>query len=535
MPRSGWIHRPTRAATASLVRDQIARHGKQIRGNNGEILYRRYRRRQTQTVNNPPAILEQAFSAHRAGQFEQAIALYQQVLAHDATQIWAHNGIGHAYFSLGRYPEARAGFEAAIRIDPSFAEAFHGLGLLEKSWANYDEALEHFRHAQRLRPDYVDAIAGEASLLEAVGKKKEAYDLLASLVEKGIVNTNLAVAYANVARHDGETERALAALRRALSVPNLARADQVYLHFELGKHLDAAGDYTAAFEHFRQGNLLKGAVFDSVRHAGIVNEIIRTFDRKGFPDYARAAQTSDLPVFIVGMPRSGTSLVESILAAHPAVHGAGELDFFGLFSRSLPPSLVSGKTLLQLMRAVDGATLDRVATEYLNLLRRLGGDAVVRVTDKMPYNFFWLGLLELLFPDARVIHCLRDPRDTCLSIYFHDFTGQHHYAYDLRNIGLYYREYRRLMAHWREVGSLPLLEVQYESLVKSPDAQTRRIVEFCGLSWNNACLKFHTSNRVTKTASYDQVRRPLYASAVGRWRHYEAYLSPLIEELDQEL
>jgi hypothetical protein len=152
----------------------------------------------------------------------------------------------------------------------------------------------------------------------------------------------------------------------------------------------------------------------------------------------------------------------------------------------------------------------------------------------MPYNFFWLGFLEVLFPGARVIHCLRDPRDTCLSIYFHDFIGQHHYAYDLRNIGLYYREYRRLMTHWREVGTLPMLEVQYETLVQSPEMELPRIIEFCGLPWDDACLNFHSSNRVTKTASYDQVRRPLYASAVGRWRHYESYLSPLIEALAEK-
>lgn len=475
--------------------------------------------------------LEQAFAAHRTGQYERAIALYRQMLALDANHAAACNGLGFAYFSLGDYSSARAGFEAAIRIEPAFPEAFHGLGLIEKSWGNYEVALQHFRHAQRLRPNYVDAIAGEAGSLEALGSKKEAYDLLASLMDNGTINANLAVAYASVARHVGESERALAALRRVLDSPNLSHADQVYLNFEIGQFLDAAGDYDQAFEHFRMGNRLKGAVFDHARHVGIVNEIIRAFGRKGFPGIARAANHTDLPVFIVGMPRSGTSLVEGILAAHPNVHGAGELDFFGLFSRSLPPALVSGKTTAQLVHALDREVLDRAASEYLDLLRRLGGNTVVRITDKMPYNFFWLGFLEILFPGARVIHCMRDPRDTCLSIYSKDFTGQHNYAYDLRNIGLYYCDYRRLMSHWREVGSLPMLEVSYESLVESQELQTRSIVAFCGLPWSNACLDFHSSGRVTRTASYDQVRRPLYRSAIGRWQHYEKHLLPLISVL----
>jgi tetratricopeptide (TPR) repeat protein len=499
--------------------------------------YKRSQRLDPDTGNQPPtvknahSILQQAFNAHRAGQFELAIMLYHRVLALDAQHVWANNGLGLAYFSLGRYPEARTRFEAAAKADPSFAEAFHGLGLIEKSWGNYDEAFKHFRQARRLRPGYVDAIAGEAALLEATGQKREAFDLLASLVDQGVINTNLAVAYANAARHLGSTERAQSILRRALDIPDLAVADRVYLNFELGKLLDTMQEYDMAFDYFREANRLKGVVFDYTQHVQVVNEIIRGFGESGFPDLARANNTSDLPVFIVGMPRSGTSLVESILASHPAVYGAGELDFFGLFSRSLPPELVSRKSISQLMRALDAITLNRVASEYLSMLRSLDGDAVVRVTDKMPYNFFWLGLFTLMFPRSRVIHCMRDPRDTCLSIYFQNFTGQHHYAYDQRNIGLYYREYDRLMAHWRDIGSLPMLEVQYESLVESPDVQIRRIVEFCGLPWDDACREFHASDRVTKTASYDQVRRPLYRSSIGRWRHYEKYLSPLIEVL----
>ena len=202
-----------------------------------------------------------------------------------------------------------------------------------------------------------------------------------------------------------------------------------------------------------------------------------------------------------------------------------------IFARMAPPRFAGARSVTELLQIIDPGSIDPIANAYLALLKQLGGGSAVRVTDKLPYNFYRLGLFALLFPRARVIHCMRDPRDTCLSIYFQNFTNRHDYAYDLRNIGLYYREYLRLMAHWREVGTLPMLEVQYEKVVQSPETELRRIVEFCGLPWDDACFRFYSTERVTKTASYDQVRRPLYSSSIGRWRNYEAHLVPLVESL----
>jgi tetratricopeptide (TPR) repeat protein len=482
-------------------------------------------------TSNLNSLLQQAYSAHTQGLLDQASVYYRQVLAQDPTHPEANNGFGLALYDLSRYPEAHACFRTAADRNPSYPEAHYGLALVEKALGNYDQAFSHLRRARELRADYIDAIAVEASLLELVGRKQEAFDLLAGFVDRGLVNTNLAVSFASAARHVGQEQRAVEVLSRALEVPGLALSHQRELHFELGKRLDALSRYDEAFRHFQEANRLKGAVYDPARQTRLVDELIRAFSEKGFPGYARATNASELPVFIVGMPRSGTSLVESILASHPAVFGAGELDFMGLFSRLAPPSLVAGGNIFEMMRRLDVASIDRIANEYLAMLRRLGGEAVVRVTDKMPYNFLRLGLLALFFPRARVIHCQRDPRDTCLSIYFQHFTGRHDYAYDLRHIGLYYREYRRLMAHWRELRTLPILEVQYETLVRSPETELPRIVEFCGLPWDDACSRFYATDRVTKTASYDQVRRPLYDSSVGRWRYYERHLSPLLEGL----
>jgi tetratricopeptide (TPR) repeat protein len=482
-------------------------------------------------MSNLGFLLQQAYSAHTQGRFAEAIVHYRQVLAQDPAHAEASYGLGLALYDLARYPEARARFQAAADRKPSFPDAHYGLALAEKALGNYEQAFSHLHDAQRLRPDFIDAIATEADLLERVGRKQEAYDLLAGLVDRGLVNTNLAVGFAKIARHFGQEQRAVEVLRRALDVPGLALSHRRELHFELGSRLDTLHRYDEAFPHFAEANRLKGAVYDHARQVSITDDLIRAFGTTGFPGYARATNVSELPVFIVGMPRSGTSLVESVLASHPAVFGAGELDFMALFTRFAQPKLGGARSVAEVMRRIDAGMADLIANEYLALLRRLGGDSVTRVTDKLPYNFYRLGMFSLLFPRARIIHCVRNPRDTCLSIYFQHFTGAHDYAYDLRNIGRYYREYRRLMNHWREVGTLPMLEVQYETLVQSPETQLPRIVEFCGLPWDDACSRFHATERVTKTASYDQVRRPLYSSAMGRWRHYERHLSPLVESL----
>jgi tetratricopeptide (TPR) repeat protein len=484
-------------------------------------------------MSNLNLLLQQAYSAHTQGLLDQAMTFYRQVLAQDPAHAEANNGFGLALYDQARYPEAYARFRLATDRNPSFPDAHYGLALVEKALGNYDQAFSHLRRAQELRPDYIDAISVEAGLLELVGRKQEAFDLLAGYVDRGLINTNLAISFAAAARHVGQGERALAVLRRALEVTDLAHAHRRELHFELGRHLDMMERYDDAFAHFQEANRLKGVVYDPGRQKRLVDEIMQVFGHQNFPEYARASSSSDLPVFIVGMPRSGTSLVESILASHPAVFGAGELDFMGLFTRLAPPSLAGKRTLSELMCALDAPSMDWIANEYLALLRRLGGDSVIRVTDKMPYNFFRLGLLTLFFPGARVIHCRRDPRDTCLSIYFQNFTGQHDYAYDLRQIGLYYREYLRLMDHWRGLGTLlPMIEVDYETLVQSPEMQLPRLVEFCGLPWDDACSRFYATDRVTKTASYNQVRRPLYMSSIGRWRHYERHLGALLEALE---
>jgi hypothetical protein len=278
---------------------------------------------------------------------------------------------------------------------------------------------------------------------------------------------------------------------------------------------------------------LKQASFDRKTFEEYINNLTATFTRDFLARIPHAENNNELPVFVVGMPRSGTTLVESILASHPDIYGAGELGYVTEISIKL------GKLLgndLAFPASINDMTVDAansIAGEYISALRVLAGDAT-RVVDKFPSNFLYLGLIQVLFPAARVIHCRRDPRDTCLSIYFKNFVGAHPYAYNLEDLGFFYTKYQRLMEYWRQTLSIPILEVDYESLVSDQENISRQLVSFCGLKWHDDCLKFHEHERFAATASYDQVRKPIYKTSVNRWKNYEKYIQPLTNALNMK-
>jgi hypothetical protein len=346
-------------------------------------------------------------------------------------------------------------------------------------------------------------------------------------------------ALATVAIHDlyplgaSEIER----IRTLLARPNLPPARGCVLHLGLANLRQRAGAYDEAFGHFRQGNALRrglfqqqGTAFDPAAHRACVDAIIRTFDAAYFQRVAGFGLDSEVPVFIVGMPRSGTSLLEQILASHPQVAGGGELRHVPRLVDALPAQLRAPEGYPGCMARVDGPAIRSLAERHLERLTRLGG-AALRVTDKLPVNFLHLGLIATLFPRARIIHCRRDPLDVCVSCYTSYFRGLH-FTWDLNDLGQYYRQYERLMAHWRTVLPLPILDVVYEELVADPEAVSRELVAFCGLDWDARCLAFHENPRAVHTVSALQVRRPMYTNSVGRWRRYAAHLQPLLEALN---
>jgi tetratricopeptide (TPR) repeat protein len=499
--------------------------------------------------------------------FDEAIAGYLRAIDLKGDDAVAHLNLGNALCDSERFAEAAGAYARAVELRPDFFEAHNRLGLALANLRRFDEALLAHRRALALRPDDATAhdtlgatlllqhdmpaaaasfrralaLAPDAATswnglgmaLQALGEFAEASDCFRRAValspDRAFFHKNLIT----TGRHQADPAQ-VERLARLLGQTDLPVHDRVDAGFALGKLLDDSDRFDEAIASYAQANaLFRGALassgrgYDAAAVRRTVERLIETFTPGYFAARRDWGDASELPVFIVGMPRSGTSLVEQIAASHPDVFGAGELQDL---ERVLAPR--AGSQDPAAGHGWDARLIADVARAYLERLRALGGGAA-RVTDKMPGNVFHLGLIALLFPRARVILCRRDGRDTCLSCYFQHFGKQnpHLYCYDLVDCGRQYLEVDRLTTHWLRALPLPMLELHYEALVADQEGQSRRLIEFLGLPWDPACLEFHRTKRAVLTASVWQVRQPLYQRSVGRWRHYARHLGPLLDIL----
>lgn len=428
---------------------------------------------------------------------DQAVSIYRHLLQREPHNVQAHVGLGMTYLQLGQADEASACSQTALAISP----------------------------------DSVDAIALAADIDEKEGRLKQALHRLRPLIHAGITNPYIVLTYAGVCRSQKTPEEAIDALESLLdSSRPLSPGECAGIHFVLGELCDSVGDYETAFEHYTRGNTINKRGFDRSQPEHDVNAMTKLYTADYLKRMARADNRSELPVFIVGMHRSGTSLVEQILACHPDVHGAGELPDIMQMVSSLHSLLGSDCRNIDCLPMMTKNVLDLLSEKHLARLASLGGPSK-RVVDKMPGNFMYLGFIQQMFPGARIIHCIRNPLDTCLSTYFQNFGGAQTYMNDLGDLGYVYRCYHRMMVHWQKVLRLPVLQIQYEELVARPGHVIRELVAFCGLPWCEQCLSFHSSERFVNTASYDQVRQPMYTRSVKRWEHYKKHLGPLREAL----
>lgn len=535
-------------------------------------------------------------SQNNLGNLDDAEAAFRRATELEPDNATAWNYLGHVLRAHGQLEAARDTFSKALAIAPDLAGAHHNLATVYNELGELDLAEESFRRGLALRaddpqgwqnlgdllhvrgrladaescyqrvldvsPDNPDALAALATLAQGRNRHDQAQALFARVLE---IETRHPVALAGMAWHlelQGDPERALALLERdksSVSTPELLsiyarllrRSDRedeavvmlepwyrkaineepvpIHLLFALGDAYDKQGRYDQAFGCYQLGNRRRRAKFDPTGHRAWIDSQIHVYtsDAMEATPVKRGDQGVQ-PVFIVGMPRSGTSLIEQILAAHPAVFACGERDWVHRLAKSLERG-AGGYAASD--PALDQDPLAGKADEYVSAAGTLP-TGTRWLTDKLPANFLYLGLISRLFPDAHVIHCERDLMDSGLSCFKQNFkSNAMSFSHELTHIGVYAIEYQRLMAHWQSVLPLPVLTVPYHELVADQEVWTRKLVDFLELPWDARCLRFHELDRVVNTASYEQARRPVYRSSVGQWRNYEAQLQPLRDAL----
>ena len=464
------------------------------------------------------------------GKPDEAIASLQRAvsLRPDFTDV--HYNLGNILKNRGSLEQAADAYQKVLELRPGFEPAQNSLGNALTSLGRLQEAMDHYDAILAMQPASLDALCGKVLVLDKCGEFAAAFELMQPHLEVKSPHAVLAVTFAEMAHHYNKQEEAIGWLAHLLTKGEWSPQEQTRLHFAQGKLYDMTGRHNTAFEQFRAGHSLYVVDFDIEQYAALIDTLITTFNADSLRAFPHATQDTALPVFIIGMPRSGTTLVEQILASHPLVGGGGEREDINDLAVSIPDKTGSGGHYPAGIDALTQEQVDTFTTEYLERLRA-AAPAALHITDKMPHNFMYLGLIQRLFPQARIIHCIRDPLDTCLSCYFQNFSGHHPYAHDLSMLGKYYREYSRLMRHWETVLEIPMMNLHYEELVSNQEPVSRAIVEFCGLEWDDACLQFHKNQRAITTSSYDQVRQPMYTKSIGRWKSYEEHLDPLITAL----
>ena len=505
-------------------------------------------------------LLARADEAVANGDHEMVVETYQQLLKLKPRHLLARNNLGVALWKLGQYHEAAEQFRRAAGIQSNFSDAQFNYGTMLRLIGRIVESEMPLRRALKLDPKHTEARVSLGLTLVLLGRLREGSECFENALKMSASHPGALVGLGRIASLEGRFDEAERQFRRALAVDKglptawaglvqlrrmtaadgdwlkgaetiassgIPPVEEADLRFAIGKYCDDNGQFERAFKSFKRGNeLLRMSAdrYDRPLRTRFVDDLIRAYPREAFAALGAGASDSARPVFVTGMMRSGTTLVEQIISSHHFAHGAGELPFWAQVVAKNEPVIRRGEVDESLKRAW--------ADQYLKTLQRCSADAL-RVTDKSTFNSDYLGLIHSVFPNARILYVRRDPIDTCLSCYFNQFSSAQNFTFDLGDLAHYYREHQRLVTHWRSV--LPpgaMMEVPYEELVESQEKWTRRILEFIGLEWDERCMEYHTAERPVLTASFWQVRQRLYTDSLERWRRYEKFIGPLRELRD---
>jgi len=517
-----------------------------------------------------PALYNLADLLFRRDRIEESINCLTEVVKRCPDWAQAHFNLAVAHERAAQIALALESMKRAHRLNPHLPKIAAKLGGLCRALHYQLEAIEHYNNALNADPADIDAVLGLAQVQAAEGRGDEALALLTDFLDRHPGDPRLPLALADLWMARGDNQEAERCYNAALLL-DPGNADAIYgkswvrkynivdtdwishlerlatneavndatrstAQFALGKVYNDCNQFELAFVNARKANetckqMYAHRRYERSAHEDHVSALIETCSLDWIRQWtAEDGVDSELPVLVIGMPRSGTTLAEQIISSHPLAHGAGELVYFTSLADLLPAQIPGGGPYPTCLKQLNSNLAKRIATGYLELLKRHSASAL-RIVDKNPFNFLHLGLIGSLFPKARIIMCRRDPLDVAVSIYFQSFSTYSNFAWDLLDIGHYYLQYLRLMAHWNEVWPGRILEFDYEQVIEDQETASRKLIGACDLEWDDACLRFHETPREVKTASVWQVRQPIYRTSKSRWLNYARHLAPLRELL----
>lgn len=451
-------------------------------------------------MNEIHNLLTQAAQLHNQKDYPKADALYRTILQKDPNNIQALHFHALILAENNQLDTSIELLERTLKSEPKRADFFHNTASIHARIGNLERAIELFSEAIFLKPDYAEAYF---SLIEIRNNRNE-FDLLNRIEEQ---------------LEDG----------------NLSQQQKMNFHFAAARICDESEQFTQAFKHFQKANALRSAKYDINQFTTFVNDTINIFTPEFIRKHKEQGLYSHQPVFVLGMPRSGTTLIEQILSSHSMIFGAGELQDIPSIGAGMAQAIKPGTTYPSALTNTNADLINGFALSYLKRLQTMTQEDHARIINKHPFNFKHIGLILLMFPNAKIIHTTRNPLDTLLSCYFQNFTNGQEYSFNLDNLADYYTQYARLMRHWRKCYKGRFVEIKYEDVISQTERSSKLLMKYIGLPWEEACLDFTNNDRPISTASKLQARSPIYSSSVNRWKNYEKHIQPLIKRLKRNL
>lgn len=480
--------------------------------------------------NNSNSLIALGNIYREKGDYVKAEVQFKKALTLDQNNPALYNNIGNLYLDRCVYDKAIEYYQNALRLLPNYLEAYFNLGSAYQSTGDYDHALEYYNKAHELNPHDTRPITAIVNAYEKTGLNNKALDTLNSFANDREISPDIAYMYGKIYLNLEKYTDGINIILKALETSTLQPIQEQELRFCLGELYDKYHDYELSFKHFDLANKLRPYNYSSSQTKSYFSSISKIYKASTVDALPTSASQTDSPIFILGMPRSGTSLIEQILSSHHSVYGAGELPLISDIIKQITIRMGEKIHYPYIANNITPNILDEMVDFYIDKSRLNAGNSRF-VTDKMPHNFLYIGIIFQLFPKCKIIHVSRNPIDVCLSIYFHNFNINHPYSDKLENIADYYIHYHKLMEHWRAVYGDRIMDIQYESLISEPEAKVKSLLDYVDLEWDDNCLRFYDNSRNVNTPSYSQVRQPLYTSSMNRWKNYALHVNALQESL----